>query len=136
MKKLLIDSNVWLRFILEDNEQAKECKKLIEMIESGRFRVYTSSIVMLEIGFVLSSVYKIKQSQVIKDLETIMKTRNLVLLEKTNFVEAFKWHKQFKVKLADCLIGSQLSKDMVLVSYDKDFKKLPVKVVSSGELIL
>jgi len=135
MKKLLIDSNVWLRFILEDNEQAKECKKLIEMIEAGKFRVYTSSIVMLEIGFVLNSVYKIKQVQVIRDLEAIMKTRNLVLLEKTNFVEAFKWHKQFKVKLADCLIGSQLGKNMILVSYDRDFKKLPVEVVNPGELV-
>lgn len=134
MKKILIDSNVWLRFVLEDNEQAKDCKKLIEKIETGKFRVYTSSIVMLEINFVLSLIYKIKQSQVIKDLETIMKTRNLVLLEKTDFIKALKWHKKFKVKLADCLIGSQLGKNMVLVSYDKDFEKLPIEVVSPSEL--
>ncbi|MBU1085502.1 MAG: PIN domain-containing protein [Candidatus Beckwithbacteria bacterium] len=135
MNKLFIDSNVWLRFILEDNEQAEECKKLIKLIEEGRFRVYTSSIVMLEINFVLSSIYKIRMIDVIKDLEAILKTRNITLLEKTDFNKALSWHKQFKIKLADCLIGSQIDKNMILVSFDKDFDKLPVKVKTPGELV-
>ena len=135
MKRLFIDSNVWLRFILEDNEQAKDCGQLIEQIESGKYRVYTSSLVMLEISYVLGSVYKVKTSQVVKDLEVILKTRNLTLIEKTDFSKALKWHKQKKIKLADCLIGSQIDRKMIMVSYDKDFKKLPVEVKQPGELI-
>lgn len=135
MKKLFVDSNVWLRFILEDNEQAGECKKLIEQIEFGKYRVYTSSIVMLEVNFVLSAIYKIKMVGVIKDLEVILKTRNLTLIEKTDFKKALRWHKKFKIKLADCLIGSQIDKNMVLISFDKDFDKLPVKVKTPGELV-
>src|SRR3990167_4309159 len=106
MKKLFLDTNIWLRFILEDNEQAKDCRQLIIQIEAGKWRVYTSTIVLLEINYVLGSVYKIKQSQVIDDLEAILKTRNLTLIEKTNFVFALKLYRQTKVKLSDCLIAA------------------------------
>jgi len=136
MKKLFIDTNIWLRFLLQDNDQAKACQNLIELIETGKFRVYASSIVMLELNYVLSSSYKIKPSQVVKDIKAILKTRNLVLIEETDFGKALNWHEKFKVKLADCLIGSQLPKGMILVSYDKDFKKLPVNLTTPENLLV
>lgn len=135
MNKLFLDTNVWLRFILEDNLQAKDCRKLIVQIESGKWRVYTSTIVMMEINYVLSSVYKIKTNQVLNDLEAILKTRNLTLIEKTDFRQALKYYKQTKIKLTDCLIAAQLQPKMILVSYDRDFLKLPVTVKTPADLI-
>lgn len=135
MKKIFLDTNIWLRFILEDNEQAKDCKELITQIEAGKWRVYASSIVMLEINFVLSSVYKIKRNKVLGDLEAILKTRNLTLIEKTDFQQALKYYRQYGIKLSDCLICAQVPKKMILVSYDQDFKKLPVAVKTPKELI-
>lgn len=135
MKKLFLDTNVWLRFILEDNEQAEDCRKLITQIEVGKWRVYTSTIVMLEVNYVLSSIYKIKMSQVVVDLEAILETRNLTLIEKTDFRQALKFYRQYKIKLTDCLIAVQLPPKMILVSYDQDFKKLPVIVKKPGELL-
>ena len=135
MKKLFLDTNVWLRFILEDNEQAKDCRDLITQIEAGKWRVYTSTIVMLEINYVLSSVYKIKRSEVLDDLEAILKTRNVTLIEKTDFQQALNFYRQSGVKLSDCLIAAQLPPKMILVSYDQDFKKLPVTVKTPSELL-
>lgn len=135
MKKLFLDTNIWLRFILEDNEQAEDCRKLITQIEAGKWRVYTSTIVMLEVNYVLSSVYKIKVSRVLEDIEAILKTRNLTLIEKTDFRQAIKLYRQAKIKLTDCLIAAQLPKKMVFVSYDQDFKKLPVLLKTPAELI-
>lgn len=135
MKKLFLDTNIWLRFILEDNEQAKDCRELIAQIEAGKWRVYTSTIVMLEINYVLSSVYKIKINQVLEDVEAILKTRNLALIEKTDFKEALKLYRLTKIKLTDCLIASQLPKRMVFVSYDNDFKKLPVMLKTPADLL-
>ena len=135
MKKLFLDTNIWLRFILEDNEQAKDCRELIAQVEAGKWRVYTSTIVMLEINYVLSSVYKIKRSEVLRDLEAILKTRNLTLIEKTDFNQALKFCRQFGVKLSDCLIAAQLPKKMILVSYDQDFKKLPITVKTPANLL-
>lgn len=135
MKKLFLDTNIWLRFILEDNEQARVCRELITQIERGKWRVYTSTIVMLEINYVLSSVYKIKSKQVLEDLESILKTRNLTLIEKTNFSQALKFYRKSGIKLSDCLIASQLPPKMILVSYDQDFRKLPVAIKTPAELI-
>lgn len=135
MKKLFLDTNIWLRFILEDNEQARDCRELITQIETGKWRVYTSTIVMLEINYVLSSVYKIKTVQVLDDLESILKTRNLTLIETTNFVTALKLNRRTRVKLSDCVIAIQVPKQMIFVSYDQDFKKLPVLLKNPAELI-
>ncbi len=135
MKKLFLDTNVWLRFILEDNEQAKGCRELITQIEAGRWRVYTSAIVLLEVNYVLNSVYKIKVSEAIEDIEAILKTRNLTLIEKTDFRKALKFYRQTKIKLTDCLIAAQVPPKIILVSYDQDFKKLPVRVKTPGELL-
>jgi len=135
MKKLFLDTNIWLRFILEDNEQAQDCRKLIEQIEAGKFRVYTSTIVMMEINYVLTAIYKIKTHKAVKDLEAILKTRNLTLLEKTDFSKALRFYRQSRIKLADCLIASQLARGMILVSYDRDFKKLAVSLKQPAELL-
>ena len=135
MKKIFLDTNIWLRFILEDNNQAKDCRELITQIESGKWRVYSSTIVMMEINYVLSSVYKIKRGEVLNDLAAILKTRNLTLIEKTDFESALKFYRQYGIKLSDCLIATQLPKKMILVSYDQDFKKLPVAVKTPKDLI-
>ena len=60
VKKVFLDTNIWLRFILKDSKkQFLDTKKFIEQIEEGKFRAYTSAIVFLEINFVLSKIYKI-----------------------------------------------------------------------------
>lgn len=63
--KIFLDTNVLLRPFLEHNPQAEVCKKLISKIEEGAFSVYTSSIVFLEISYVLKSVYKIPYKEII-----------------------------------------------------------------------
>ena len=125
MKKIFIDTNVWLRGIVNDNQQAKDCSQLIEAVESGRFAPYTSTIVLLETIHTLKSYYKIKYNQIIKDVETLLKTRGLSVIEITNFSKALKLHKKVKIKLTDCLIATQLPPRTTLVTYDRDFKKIP-----------
>ena len=125
MKKIFIDTNVWLRGIVNDNQQAKDCSQLIKAVESGRFAPYTSTIVLLETIHTLKSYYKIKYNQIIKDVETLLKTRGLSVIEITKFSKALKLHKKVKIKLTDCLIATQLPPRTTLVTYDRDFKKIP-----------
>ena len=132
MKKIFLDTNVWLRFLLQDEkQQAEDCVKLIELIETGHFRPYTSAIVLLELQYVLTVVYKIAREAVVEDIETILGTRGLVLAEKTNFGEAFRIYRQSKIKLADCLVATALPEKMILCSYDQDFRKISGVVVKT-----
>ena len=94
VKKVFIDTNVWLRFLLKDEKnQLKPSRDLIKLAEEGKIRPYTSAIVLLEINYVLSKIYRISLARVQTVVGAILSTRNLVIIDKTNFKRAFFWHK-------------------------------------------
>jgi len=134
--KIFIDSNIWLRFFLADEEKSfKACQKLFQLVEAGKIKPYTSTLVLLEVYYVLNSVYKIVSTSVFQDLKDILATRNLTLVEKTDFVKSLDLCKALKIKLADCLISCQIPENTFLVTYDKDFKKFKnLKVKRPEEL--
>ena len=134
---IFLDSNIWLRFIMADDPKMFDtCVALFQAISRGEIIPYSSSIVLLEVGYVLRSVYKIGKQDVISDLETVVITRGLVLIEKTNFREALSLHKQTGIKLADCLIASQIPKGIALCTYDMEFKKIPhLSIVTPNEIV-
>jgi predicted nucleic acid-binding protein len=137
MKKVFVDTNVWLRFLVaDDKEKFEECKKFLILNENGKFKIYTSTIVLLEIAYTLSSFYRIEKKEIISDIKNILLARNLTLVEKTNFSKALEIFKKFNIKIADCLIISQLPPKTILCTYDKDFRKMPkIKVATPKEII-
>ena len=137
MKKVFLDTNVWLRFLVGDQkEQYETCKKLIALNEEGKLKIYTSTIVLLEIIYTLSSFYRVRKKTVISDIKAILSARNLTLIEKTNFKKALSFYQRYNIKLADCLIASQLPKDVALCTYDQDFRKIKnITTITPEEIV-
>lgn len=135
--KVFIDTNVWLRFLLADvKEQYEECLQFFLAVEEGKIRPYTSSLVFLEINYVLSATYKIAKKEILKDINTILQTRNLTLVEETDFLKAWQYYTKLNVKLVDCLIVSQLPEDIILCSFDQEFRKFEgIRLTTPAELI-
>lgn len=135
--KIFIDTNVWLRYVVADDAKMfAEVSSLMQYIENGKVDPYSSSIVLLEVYYVLVSKYKIKKESAFKDIKDILETRNLVLLEQTNFKAAVKIHEESKVKLVDCIIASQISSSLIFCSYDKEFAKIKrLKLQTPHEVI-
>lgn len=128
MKKVFIDTSVFIRFLTQDNrEKFEECKGFFEKIGLGRLRPYTSNIVILEIIFVLSRIYKFPRKTILARLKVLLQLRNLNLIEKTNTPQALKLLGRFDVKYGDCLIATQLPARMLLATYDEDFKKMRLR---------
>lgn len=125
MKKIFLDTNIWLHSLLQDNNQAKDCAELITQIEQGKFLSYTSAVVLLEVNFVLTFTYKISSKQACGDLEKILKTRGITVIDKTNTKKAIKIYRKHRIKFTDCLIATQLPPKTTLVTYDRDFQKIP-----------
>jgi predicted nucleic-acid-binding protein len=124
--KLFLDSNIWLRYLLQDDDLAYlSCSKLMKSVREGRIRPYTSSVVFLEVYWVLTSTYGISRNDTQKDIETLLSVRGLVIVEKTDFRSAFYLHTKTGVKLADCLIATQLPKGVELCTYDREFARIP-----------
>lgn len=135
--KIFLDTNILLRYFLKDEpKQFELCKNLISQIEEGKFTVYTSGIIFLEISYVLKSVYKLPFKEVTNILDSVFSIRGITIIEKTNTNLAFKFFKKYKVKFTDCLIASQLPKDIILVSYDEELLKIKELKVKNPQQIL
>lgn len=134
--RIFLDTNFLLRYFLKDNqEQFEVCKDLILQIEEGEFKVYTSSIVFLEINYVLKSVYRLPFSDIIDILDSIFSLRRITIIDKTNIKMALQFYKKYKIKFSDCLIASQMPKNTILVSFDEELSKIKDIVVKKPQEI-
>lgn len=136
MKKIFIDTNLWARFFIEDNqEQFNQTKTLLAQVEEGNLRAYTSTIVLLELQFILQKIYHLSFEKAIEVFEIIRKVRNITIIEKTNLDLAIKFLKLYKIKFPDCLVASQLPKDTTLVSFDEELSKIKEITVKNPKQI-
>lgn len=137
MKKIFIDTNVWLRYLtVDDKEKFIDCDKLVRLIDEGKIRSYTSNIVLLEMAYTLKTFYRIGQKQIIFDIQAILAGRNMTLIEKTDFGEALRLFQKYPLGLADCLIATQAPKGAILCTYDRDFRKIKNIICLTPEEIL
>lgn len=137
MKKIFIDTNLWVRFFIEDNqEQFNQTKELLARVAAGGLRAYTSTIVLLELQFVLQKLYHLSLEKTVEIFEIIRKTRNITIIEKTDLDSAIKFLKLYKIKFPDCLIASQLPKNIALVSFDEELSKIKeITVKTPGQVL-
>lgn len=134
---IFLDANILLRYLVADHRELfEDCRALIITIQKGSLQPYVSSIVLLEVAYVLSSVYGVSRSAIVKDIATILDLRGLVIAEETHFRDAFALHQKTGVKLSDCLIATQVPEGVTFCTYDRDFAKLPKLRVATPKDIL
>lgn len=135
--KIFIDTNLWVRFFIQDiQDQYEATRDLLSWVEEGKLKAYTSTIVLLELQYVLQKLYKLSYEGVIEVFEVIQKLRRITIIEKTNFDLALKFYKQYRIKLPDCLIASQLPKDTILISFDEELAKIKEIAVKKPQEVL
>ena len=125
MDKLFLETSIFIRYFTEDDpRKLQDCVRLLEIIEKGKLRPYTSNIVVFEILFVLTRIYQFSKKDVIEAIKKILTLRNLALIEKTNTKRAIKLFEKYSIKFPDCLIATQIPEGVKIVTYDDDFKKI------------
>jgi len=123
--KLFLETSIFIRYFTEDDPRKfQDCVRLLEIIEKGKLRPYTSNIVVFEILFVLTRIYQFSKKDVIEAIKKILTLRNLALIEKTNTKRAIKLFEKYSIKFPDCLISTQIPQGVKIVTYDDDFKKI------------
>jgi len=123
--KLFLETSIFIRYFTEDDPRKfQDCVRLLEIIEKGKLRPYTSNIVVFEILFVLTRIYQFSKKDVIEAIKKILTLRNLALIEKTNTKRAIKLFEKYSIKFPDCLIATQIPQGVKIVTYDDDFKKI------------
>lgn len=131
MVKVFLDTNILVRYATKDNrEKFGEVVSFFESVSSGEIVPYLSSVVLLELGFVLKSVYKFTKFEIMDVINHVVKMRGVVIVDRTNLKLALGYLDKYKVKFSDCLIASSIPKGVKVFSYDTDFKKMKLDLIS------
>lgn len=135
-QKIFIETSVFIRFLTHDDPVKYEhCKLLFEQVEAGTLRPYVSNVVILEIVFVLTRLYKFEHDVVHEAIQKLLTLRNITVIEKTNTNQALQYWNSHNIKYGDCLIASQVPTGVTLVTYDSDFEKfLNIEIVTPDKL--
>jgi len=133
-----LDTNVFLRILVREDEKSfRECKDLLEKVKKLEIEAVTAGIVLTEAGWTLGSYYKISRAAVAEKLEGIVGLGGLKIVDRYDWGRVFKFYGELNVKLVDAVIAAMpevFKKEWTVVSYDEDFRKLPVKWVKPGEI--
>ena len=99
-----LDTNILVRFYAQDDpEQCRRCDKFLQTLapESPGF---VSLVSLIELAWVLRSQYRLKKQELIRILERLLDTPELLVENQTAVALAVRHFSQFKVDFADCLI--------------------------------
>ena len=133
IENYFIDTNIFLRVFVKENEKSyNDCLSFLHVVENGKNKFFISNFVIAEINWVLKSFYKIQKDEVIKDIESILRIRNIKINDKCDIHRCLEMYKENGVKYVDALIASNKilqNKNAVIVSYDKDFDKMGIRRV-------
>lgn len=125
-----LDTNVFLRVLIRENEHAyQSSKKLLESIQRGQIKAYIHELVMAEMIWTLQSVYEQPKEKTIVLAESILNLNGLEMISGFDQRNAFQLYQYYSVKYVDACLASIIQvkqKKWTIVSYDGDFKKLPV----------
>ena len=140
MKRYFIDSNIFLRTIVQENQKVfKDCRSFLQLIKGNQIKAYTCGLVLAEVLWVLSSYYHIKKPGLIEALESILNLRGLRVIDKIDYLAAEKIYEKYNVKFIDAVIASIITADStkwLIVSYDKDFDKIGIIRKEPGKICL
>jgi predicted nucleic-acid-binding protein len=137
---VFLDTNIFLRYLVKDNitrVELKECQDIFSSIKNKKFAALTSSHVFSEIVWTLRSYYDFKKEAIIESLQVFLAT-GIDLDDRININFSLAFFEQHNLKFIDCLIASNpdiFSGQLPVVSYDKDFDKLPVKRLEPKEVL-
>lgn len=126
----VLDTNIFLRlFVKEDKNDHEECLNLINKIKSSKIKAVVAGITLTEINWVLRSYYKISKDIAARNLESIANSPGIKIIDHYNWTEAIKTYEAKGIKLVDAVLATMpkvISHQWTIVSYDEDFKKLPI----------
>ncbi len=130
MVRVFVDTNVLVRYVIQDDvRKFEQVSSFFEAVSRGEVTLYLSSVVLLEMAFVLKSVYKKDTELIMTVVKKIAKTRGCVVVDRTNLKLALGYLNKYKVKFSDCLIASSIPKGVKVFSYDDDFRKMKLDLI-------
>lgn len=100
-----LDTNVVVRYIMQDDvKQAQKATHLIESL-SAEAPGFLSLVVIVELGWVLSSAYGLDRDQLFEAFEGLLRTKELIIERAEIVWKALRAYQTANVDFADALLA-------------------------------
>jgi len=126
VKKFIVDTNIFIRFLLKDNKKFyQQAKKYFNDAKEKKIVLILLSQVVFEIDYVLRSVYKLSRKESADILKNLIKSPYLQVENRQVIGEAVEKYAEKNIDLVDLFLIETARKEKVeILSFDKDFSKL------------
>ena len=124
-KVYLIDTNVILRYLLNDHKRFSPiAKAFMQDVAKGIKKAELQSVVIVECVYVMEKFYEIPKNEIVDKLSRILNIKGIVNADKSAILDALVKYENSSADIVDCMLAAKSSPQSVIVSFDKDFKRL------------
>lgn len=128
MADLFVDTNVFLRFLTNDDPaKARRAQALFERAVAGKTRLRTSLLVMAEMVWTLESYYQLDRADVADKVSKILNTPNLACPEAATIRRALDLYVDKNIDFIDAYHACALENEGLtrIVTFDrKHFRRV------------
>ncbi|HDH04643.1 MAG TPA: PIN domain-containing protein [Nitrospirae bacterium] len=105
-KKVFVDSNIFLNFLLKEELSYAGSKHLLERIEKGEVEGITTLLNIMEILAILRKKSSMKDDEIVRDVEKLGEVHNLEIIipGEIHIAQAFEIQKKSKLMPAVCVV--------------------------------
>ena len=101
-----LDTNVLLRYLLQDNEvQGEKASRAISQAAVRNESLFISLVVLCEAVWVLESAYRYRKTRLVGVLDELLETGGFEIAERDVVRTALDDYRASNADFADCLIG-------------------------------
>lgn len=129
MKEIVIDSNIFIRFLVKDiKPQFERARELFDKIEKEENKGLVSILVLNEIIWILENFYELKREIYLPKLLNLLALKQIKVIEikKDLIIKIFQEMQSRKFDFTDIYLVT-IAESKKILSFDKDFKKLARK---------
>ncbi|MHB8232026.1 MAG: PIN domain-containing protein [bacterium] len=122
----IVDTNVILRYLLNDNEeQFKIVKSFFDNVKTGKTRAVILESVIFETVYVLLKVYKIPRKEIAGTLKDLLSFKGVINKDAGCLMDALGYYGIHNdLSLLDCFICVKSKElEIDIISFDKNLNK-------------
>lgn len=126
MNSVIVDTNAFLRFILNDiPNQKKQFEKILLKAKKSEIILLVPQIIIFEIDFVLEKYYKFSKEEVADKLQVIVDMPYFKIQDRDILRNTLVLYSQNNLSLVDCFLCAKAKEEGIeLFTFDKNLQKI------------
>jgi predicted nucleic-acid-binding protein len=126
IKISLVNTNVILRYLLTDHDEfSPKVTDFFTKVAKNEYKAEIPSFVIAECVHVLLKFYKVPKQEIVINLLKILSFQGVINQDRSVLINALNMYQSVNIDFPDCLLAAMSTPDKKIMSFDKDFFKVP-----------